>query len=124
FHRHHQLDNVEGIGAQIFDEGGLRLDLVLPDPQLLRDDALDLGLDRHAQFLSGNGPEKLSARPCSTEKLKGKTDRVTYAPACRPPPVAGKACSSPMLRPAGLRPSQAKPAPPYWQRPLMQRKPD
>src|SRR5256885_3312149 len=40
------------------------------------------------------GPEKLSARPCSTEKLKGKPDRVTYAAAWRPPPVAGKARSS------------------------------
>src|SRR5438067_2835694 len=101
-HRHHQLDDVEGVGAQVFDEGGLRLDLVFPDPELLRDDALDLRLDRHAQFLSGKmGRRSSSARPCSTEKVKGKTDRVTYAAAYRPPPVAGKA---------------------YWQRPLMHRK--
>src|SRR3954470_16005335 len=52
FHRHHQLDDVERIGAQVLDEGGLRLDLVLADPELLRDDALALRLDGHGPILS------------------------------------------------------------------------
>src|SRR5438067_923293 len=49
FHRHHQLDDVEGVGAEVLDEGGLRLDLVLTHPELFRDDALDLRLDGHAR---------------------------------------------------------------------------
>ena len=52
FHGHHQLDDVEGVGAEVLDERGLRLDLVLADAELLRDDALDLRLDGHCAFLS------------------------------------------------------------------------
>src|SRR6266478_6825995 len=52
FHRHHQLDDVEGVGPEVFNEGGFRLDLVFSDPELLRDDALDLRLDGHGRILS------------------------------------------------------------------------
>src|SRR5436305_4950449 len=52
FHRHHQLDDVQRVGAEILDEGGFRLDLVLADPELLRDDALDLRLAGHGPILS------------------------------------------------------------------------
>src|SRR6267143_1095728 len=52
FHRHHQLDDVEGVGPEVFNEGGFRLDLVFSDPELFRDDALDLRLDGHGRILS------------------------------------------------------------------------
>src|SRR5438105_4316904 len=44
---HHQLADVEGVGPEILDESALRLDLILADAELLRDDALDLRLDGH-----------------------------------------------------------------------------
>src|SRR4051794_40509697 len=51
-HRHHQLDDVEAVGAEVLDEGRLGLDLVLSHPELLRDDALDLRLDGHGPILA------------------------------------------------------------------------
>src|SRR5204863_7834016 len=72
FHRHHQLDDVEGIRAQVLDEGALRLDLVLAHAELLGDDALDLRLDGHAfaSVIDGMGAPGTAgpkrARPCST----------------------------------------------------------
>src|SRR5262249_59215412 len=45
FEGHHELDDVERVGAQIIDEVGLGLDLVLVDAQLLHDDVLDLVFD-------------------------------------------------------------------------------
>ena len=45
FHRHHQLDDVEAVRAEVLDEGGLGLDLVLAHAELVGDDGLDLGLD-------------------------------------------------------------------------------
>jgi hypothetical protein len=36
--RHHQLDDVEGVGAQVFDEGRLRGHLILAHTELLTDD--------------------------------------------------------------------------------------
>src|SRR5690606_27849594 len=44
-HRHHQLDDVEAVGAEILDERGLELDLVLADAELLRDDGPNLRLN-------------------------------------------------------------------------------
>jgi hypothetical protein len=41
-HGHHQLDDVERVGAEVLDEAGGGLDLVLGDAELLGDDALDL----------------------------------------------------------------------------------
>src|SRR6266540_813026 len=38
---HDELDQVEGISVEIVDEGGLRLDLVLVDAELLNDDLLE-----------------------------------------------------------------------------------
>ena len=38
---HDQLDSVERVRAQVLDELGLRLDLVLVDAELLDDDFLD-----------------------------------------------------------------------------------
>src|SRR5215470_1177584 len=54
-HRHHQLDDVQAVRAEVLDEGGLGLDLVLPHAELVGDDVLDLGLDcrrRHARIPS------------------------------------------------------------------------
>src|SRR5258708_18713386 len=45
FEGHHQLDGVEGIGAQVIDERSLVRDLLLLDPQLLGNDGFDLLLD-------------------------------------------------------------------------------
>src|SRR5476651_739071 len=52
FHGHHQLDDVERVSAEVLDERALGLDLVFPDSELLRDDALDLRLDGHGPILS------------------------------------------------------------------------
>src|SRR5437899_5528279 len=61
FHGHHQLDDVEGVGAEVLDEGGLRFDLVLAHAELLRDDALDLRLDGHVRVPFPFGPSRAGA---------------------------------------------------------------
>src|SRR6185503_16338810 len=38
---HHELDDVERVGAQVFDERRLRSHLILAHPELLTDDLLD-----------------------------------------------------------------------------------
>src|SRR5262249_27999192 len=45
FERHHELDDVERIGAQILDERGFRRDVTFADAQLFADDLPDLGFD-------------------------------------------------------------------------------
>jgi len=45
FHRHDELDDVERIGAQVFDETRAPLDLLLGNPELFRNDVLDLRLN-------------------------------------------------------------------------------
>ena len=40
FEGHHKLDGVEGVGAEIFDELGFRVDLVGIDAELVDDDVL------------------------------------------------------------------------------------
>ena len=50
--RHHQLDRVEAVGAQIVDEAGIVGDLGLVDAQMLDDDLLyPLGDIAHHSFL-------------------------------------------------------------------------
>src|SRR5215467_105695 len=46
FEGHDQLDRVQRVGSQVFDELGRRGDVVLLDPELLDDDLLDPLLDR------------------------------------------------------------------------------
>src|SRR5690349_10726961 len=41
FERHHELDRIERVGAEIIDEGGVRADFVILDAQLFDDDLLD-----------------------------------------------------------------------------------
>src|SRR5512145_1008400 len=64
-HRHHELDDVEGVGAEVLDERRGRLDLVLADAQLVRDDVLHLLLDRcrHAFLLLVGWFESWAPRP-------------------------------------------------------------
>ena len=45
FKRHHQLDDIERIRAQIFDKGRLRRDLLGINPELFDNDVLDLFFD-------------------------------------------------------------------------------
>src|SRR5262249_67249 len=45
--RHHQLDDVERVGAQVVGEAGIQGDLVRVHAELLDDDALDLVCDSH-----------------------------------------------------------------------------
>src|SRR3989338_3501051 len=49
--RHHQLDGVERVGAQIVDKRGVRCDFLFVHPELLHDDALDLVGYRHSVLL-------------------------------------------------------------------------
>src|SRR6266540_362809 len=60
-HRHHELDDVEGVRAEVVDERGRDLDLLLADAQLVRNDVPHLLLDgsRHAvppPWLGGSKP--------------------------------------------------------------------
>src|SRR5258708_2961448 len=75
-HRHHQLDDIERVGAQVLDEGGLHLDLVLADPKLLSDDALDLRLDGHGRSFRMFFPKTGLARPCNMVFRDHKSARV------------------------------------------------
>src|SRR6202162_6261702 len=72
FHRHHQLDDVERVGPEVLDEGGLRLDPSVPDPELFRDDALDLRLDGHGRSFRFE-----TGAACSTLLPACKPARVT-----------------------------------------------
>src|SRR5690606_19405711 len=49
FHRHDQLDDVERVGAQVLDELGFGLDLLLGDAQLVGDDGTDARFDGHVR---------------------------------------------------------------------------
>ena len=46
--RHHELDGVERVGAQVLDERGIWRHLFLVDAQLLHDDALNLVGNGHS----------------------------------------------------------------------------
>src|SRR5258708_5334465 len=85
FHRHDQLDDVERVRAEVLDEGAFGLDLVLADPALLRDDALDLRLDGHALSLLQQLETRAwpnFARPCSTRRKRHKRGCVRNPTAC------------------------------------------
>src|SRR4029453_8915473 len=48
FHRHHELDDVERVGAEIVDEGSLRDDFFLRHTELLDDDLGDAVFESHS----------------------------------------------------------------------------
>src|SRR5574342_865370 len=81
-HGHHQLDDVQRVGAQVLDEARGGLDLLLGDAQLLGDDALHLLLhvaSRHVASSVGvegpSGPRRHMYMPPFTRT----TSPVTYA---------------------------------------------
>src|SRR3546814_11916168 len=53
FERHDQLDGVQGVRAEIFDERSIRGDLIFADRQLLSNDLLDLLFQRTHALLLG-----------------------------------------------------------------------
>src|SRR5438067_1683409 len=69
--RHHELDGVEGVGAQVVDERGVRRHFLFVHPELLHDDALHFVGYGHSPLLHVHPAVDGQHVPCNIRRLVG-----------------------------------------------------